>query len=607
MIIPEPVAPELITHKLLSIARDGLASDFWHVLDGTARAELKALFREDPVGYQAFRAQVKEANRAINVLTLDQHILGNSKEKGASPITLLVDIVLQKSRLWHNADGEAFISFLGKNDAVQHWKIESSGCRDWLANIAFVELDTPLGSEAMKTVINTLAGQAKFAGEEYVPARRVAKSDEGYWLDVVDDRWQAIFVDSEGWRIVADPPVRFVRTRAMRSLPSPALGGDIEPLWSLLNLDLEDRLLILAWLLECWRPDTPYAVLELTGEQGAAKSTTQTILRGFVDPNQVALRGRPKKIEDIFVASNNAHLVSFENLSNLSADHSDALCAVATGAGFATRQLYTNGEESLIQTHSPVVMNGINPFVTRPDLLDRSICIVLKRLKTRLTEKELEQAIADHSPVIFAGLLDLFVRALKLLPDVEDEGWSLPRMADFALLGEAMTRALGHAPGFFIELYSNHRRGSIQRVIDASPVAAAIVNFIQRGNTFNGTVGQLLEQLSSVRQAHESSEFWPKSARGLGDAIRRYSPALSQIGILAEVESQSRRDGVHCQVRKLENAPKPSMKSPENALGHSTRADVNVVNVVNNNSHDADTRTTVCPPSETAQIEWEVF
>lgn len=41
-------------------------------------------------------------------------------------------------------------------------------------------------------------------------------------------------------------------------------------------------------------------------------------------------------------------------------------------------------------------------------------------------------------------------------------------------------------------------------------------------------MGHLLERLNDHR---DKSEAWPRSARGLGDAIRRQLPALAQIGI----------------------------------------------------------------------------
>ena len=72
------------------------------------------------------------------------------------------------------------------------------------------------------------------------------------------------------------------------------------------------------------------------------------MIRKSIDPNKVDLRAAPKKVEDIFVNAANNHLVSYNNLSKITIDCSDALCSLSTGGGYATRQLYTNSDEVAI-------------------------------------------------------------------------------------------------------------------------------------------------------------------------------------------------------------------------------------------------------------------
>ena len=193
----------------------------------------------------------------------------------------------------------------------------------------------------------------------------------------------------------------------MTPLTIPSVKGDLDPLWSLINIPEEDRILLLCWILECFRVETPYVVLELVGEQGSAKSKTQDVLRDFVDPNQVNLRAKPKNREALFVGAENSHLVSYENLSYLQPELQDAFCTLATGGGFADRTLYTNKEESLIEVKRPVVLNGISVLVTAQDLLDRTLHIDLPRILKRKTEKEIELELEKNKDRIWGGLLDL--------------------------------------------------------------------------------------------------------------------------------------------------------------------------------------------------------
>ena len=79
----------------------------------------------------------------------------------------------------------------------------------------------------------------------------------------------------------------------MRSLPEPKETGDLDLLWNYINIPKEDRFLLLAWILECFRRNTPDPILELTGEQGSGKSLTHNNIRDLIDPNKVNLRSFP--------------------------------------------------------------------------------------------------------------------------------------------------------------------------------------------------------------------------------------------------------------------------------------------------------------------------
>ncbi|AEM47215.1 hypothetical protein Acife_1047 [Acidithiobacillus ferrivorans SS3] len=141
-------------------------------------------------------------------------------------------------------------------------------------------------------------------------------------------------------------------------------------------------------------------------------------------------------------------------------------------------------------------------------------------------------------------------KPLHLIPSVVIPPEQRPRMADFAMLGEAIARVQGYTEGHFLSLYTDHRRAAIGRTIDASPVAAAMVDYVDRGNRYSGTVKGLLEVLTEHKPDHERDEYWPRSPKGLADAMRRYSPALRQMGIKARVDNARRKDGIHCELAK---------------------------------------------------------
>jgi hypothetical protein len=240
----------------------------------------------------------------------------------------------------------------------------------------------------------------------------------------------------------------------MLPLPAPVAGGSIEMLRSFLNVRSDsDFVLVVAWLLACLRHRGPYPVLVLSGEQGSAKSSFSAILRSLIDPNVAPLRALPRDDRDLFIAANNGHVLVFDNVSGLRAWISDTLCRLATGGGFSVRQLYTDQDEVLFNAARPVILNGIEQIVTRPDLADRAMSLTLEPIPEhrRRPEDELWPRVEVARPRILGVLLDAAVEGLKRLPTTHLP--ELPRMADFAKWASACETALWPA-GTFVQPFA---------------------------------------------------------------------------------------------------------------------------------------------------------
>ena len=76
--------------------------------------------------------------------------------------------------------------------------------------------------------------------------------------------------------------------------------------------------LVVVFLLAALRDRGPYPILVLNGEQGTAKSTFARIVRSLTDPSSVPLSSLPPSGRDLFIAANNSHVQSFDNISKLS-------------------------------------------------------------------------------------------------------------------------------------------------------------------------------------------------------------------------------------------------------------------------------------------------
>jgi hypothetical protein len=259
-----------------------------------------------------------------------------------------------------------------------------------------------------------------------------------------------------------------------------------------------DFVLVVAWALAALRNRGPYPVIVLSGEQGSAKSTFSAILRALLDPNTAPLRALPREDRDLFIAASNGHVLAFDNVSGLPAWISDTLCRLATGGGFAVRQLYTDQDEVLFDAARPVILNGIEDIVTRPDLADRAVFLTLEPIpeERRRPEAELWAAFEAERPRILGALLGAVVQGIKRLPEIRLD--KLPRMADFALWATACEIALWPT-GTFWSAYSGNRDEAAAGVIDADPIAAAVRAFMAVRTVWTGTASILLVSRLSLK------------------------------------------------------------------------------------------------------------
>jgi hypothetical protein len=274
------------------------------------------------------------------------------------------------AELFHTADGTAFADLMIDGHR-KTWAVRSIRLRSWLRRKYYEATGAAPGAGAISSALNLLEARAQFDAPRRTVYLRVAEHDGRIYLDLADERWRAVEIGPDGWQIITCPPVRFRRAAGMLPLPMPVRGGSIEALTSLFNLPTRsDFVLVVAWLLAALRPGGPYPLLAVSGEQGSAKTVLSKILRALIDPNAALVRTAPREERDLFIAAGNGHLLAFDNLSDLPAWVSDALCRLASGGSFAIRQLYTDRDEVLFQAARPIVLNGIEAVITRPDLAD---------------------------------------------------------------------------------------------------------------------------------------------------------------------------------------------------------------------------------------------
>ena len=443
-----------------------------------------------------------------------------------SQATKLVDLALAAGvELWRSPAGDPYVT-LPTDGHREHYRLSTGAVRDWLARRHHAETRGAPGSQAIADALAVLSGMARYDGAEHATSVRVGGEGGAVYLDLGDSTWRAVEITPAGWRVVADPPIRFVRSRGLLSLPEPVRGGSIDMLRPLVHVATDDdyRLLI-GWVLGALRPAGPYPLLSLVGEQGSGKSTMARLVRRTVDPHVAELRAEPRTVDDIMIAATRSRVVALDNLSHLAPWLSDALCRVSTGGALTKRELYSNDDEVVIEAVRPTIVTSIADIVTRGDLLDRAIAVTLPVLPegNRLPEAELWRRYDAAAPGILGALLDGVVSALVREQTIRID--ALPRMADWAVWVTAAEPALGWSEQSILSAYRTMRGAAIEATLDGDPLAVAL-----RGLSlpWGGTADDLLTR---VTPAGRLPRGWPESPRGMSAALRRLAPGLRRLGI----------------------------------------------------------------------------
>jgi hypothetical protein len=237
------------------------------------------------------------------------------------------------------------------------------------------------------------------------------------------------------------------------------------------------------------------------------------------------------------IAASGGWVVALDNLSHLQPWLSDALCRISTGGALSTRQLYSDGDEHIVEAMRPIIITGITSVVTRGDLQDRTIAITLPAIPDdrRRPEADLWAAYDRIRPQVLGAVLDAVSCALRRESEVRLA--SLPRMADWARWVTAAEPALGFTDGDVLRAYAGSRQHVTEQSLDGDPLAVA-VRALSR--PWEGTATELLTRVTPAGRAPRG---WPESPRGLSGALRRLAPQLRRVRIEVSFYREDGTDG----------------------------------------------------------------
>ena len=524
---------------------------------------------------------VKDIDTSLNALAAETKIekavllsefaeqLGISKEatgQAAELIELGAD-----GEFFHSPDGTAYVTYKVK----EHYEtvpVESKSYSDTLCRLFYLQFGKPPNTQAISTAINYLRAKARIEGEELTVNVRIASGANGeIYYDLCNPDWQVVEITGEGWKVVDKSPVKFVRYGGMMAQTVPMGAGSIESLWAFVNVGEDDRVLVVAWLLQALRPIGPYPVLIKQGGQGTGKSLAARILRALIDPSTAPLRSLTRDRKDLMITAKNSWCLAYDNLSSLSKEESDDFCKLSTGGGISPRQLYTDTDQIIIDVQRPTILNGITSIATMPDLQERAISLLLSIIpkEKRRPEKKIWEHFNKVKPEILAALFGMVAAAIKNLPNVLDEDW--PRMADFAAWIRAAESAMPFAPGTFAQRYNDNQAETVRLQAENDVLATAVCKFVlgekdDKGQNiivgqswYVGTASDLLKKLEAVAEDGAINlKAWP-TKRTLKDRLMRLQGVLLSLGIRYEYRGHKNKGSQHALIKVEVNT---SLSSP---------------------------------------------
>jgi hypothetical protein len=177
-------------------------------------------------------------------------------------------------------------------------------------------------------------------------------------------------------------------------------------------------------------------------------------------------------------------------------------------------------------------------YTATPHALDRSILTEVARIPNE-QRRELSQVMAEFKqikPDLLAYILDTLVKALQIKPTIQLT--NLPRMADLAIWGESVSRAMGYRPREFINAYYENIGEQNIEALESQPLGQVIPKFcddylddeqLPYKREWEGSPAELLNKLKQTADScgiDTSQRLWPKSPSAL---VRRLNTIRSNL------------------------------------------------------------------------------
>lgn len=420
-------------------------------------------------------------------------------------------------------------------------KVDSSHFRELIRYELYSNYKMSIGVETLNTIINTMCAKARYEGEEVITYMRVALHKGNIYYDLANEYY--VKISSKGYELRKKVPIHFERNEMM--LPQCIPGeGEIEDIWLLKKYfnvrKKEDYLLLIVHIICAFIPSIPHHILILLGNQGSAKSTTSRMIKKIVDPSKVDISSMPRNIDDLIIQATSSYMFVLDNLNDIKKEYNGVFCQLATGGHYNKRRLYTDDESIVFPLQSNVILNGINYVTEQPDLLDRSIVVPLKTIKSknRRTEQEIFKEFDEELPFVLNAIFKIISKAKVIHKNIKIG--NLPRMADAVKWGCAIAEAMGINHNEYLEIYYRNQNNINVEILSDNTTAYILIEMMKHRKEWTGSVAKLWEQLNFIASRDgvcQYDAFFAKSPSALSRQLNQLKVNLGRVGITFDIKN----------------------------------------------------------------------
>lgn len=457
-----------------------------------------------------------------------------------------------------NTDSNQVFGLIPIDTHLETFAIQSSKANMWLKCAYFEKTQKIHSDEAYRNALSLISSQAIMTDTQRETIyNRVAMVGGAVYYDLCTPAWQVAKITTKGIEIISldeNTPI-FVRHQhqSAQVLPNFDKIDSLTKLVELARVPKKDELLFKVHLISMLLEKYPTPIMVVHGEHGSVKTTRTKTVKKIIDPSGANVSSIPHNKSDLSLHLYSRYLSNFDNISGFNQETSDMFARAITGEGQSKRKLFTDEDEIIWNYKRKIIVNGISPALEFPDFRDRAIFYETQRIsqEERMTEEEFDSRLEYLLPFVLGEMFEILSKTLGLYDLVKEQLKHLPRMADFTIFGECISRALGNEPLAFFEQYLERIESGSLDINESYPIIDLTKKLMNdRGDNYEDTVSNYFKTVKDLANREgiditSNHVKFPKAPNRVKPQIEILKSNFRTIGLEIDIRSYDKRDGKH--------------------------------------------------------------